>query len=92
METFRTIHSSDVDPELLEKTLAEYLAHEQARVFRKLLLTRLACIALVVWILAWPAHVLPHIALWVALAIVAPAAFLTSPIPPTIPGTPASRR
>ena len=87
-----SIHSSDVDPERLRRTLAEYAEYEQAKVFRKLVLTRLATIAFVVWILSWPAHLLPHIALWVALAIVALAAFLTSPPSPAMPGTPPSRR
>ena len=92
MPTYMSIHSADMDPEGLRRTLAEYAEYEQARAFRKLLLRRLAIIAFVVWILNWPAHLLPHIALWVALAIVALAAFLTSPTPPAIPGTPASRR
>lgn len=91
METFTSVHSSNADPDALQQLLAAYAEYEQATVFRKRLLTRLAIIAFVVWVLSWPAHVLPHIALWVALAIVALAAVVTSPSPPAIPGTPATR-
>jgi len=79
MENFSSVHSSDADPAALQRLLADYAPDEQAEVFRTLVLRRLAVIAFVVWILSWPAHLLPHIALWVALAIVAPAAVLTSP-------------
>ena len=92
METFTSVHSSDVDPATLRRVLADYAEYEQARVFRKLLLTRLALIAVAVWFLSWRVHLLPHIALWVAMAIIAFAAFFTSPTPPAIPGTPAIRR
>ena len=92
MPTYVSIHSSDIDPEGLRRTLAEFAKYEQMRAFRKLLLRRLAVIAFVVWILSWPAHLLPHIALWVALAIVVLAAFLISPTPPAIPGTRATHR
>lgn len=92
METFTSIHSSDVDPATLRRVLADYVEYEQLKVFRKLLLTRLSLIAFVVWALSWPAHLLPRVALWVALALVALAALVTRPIPPAIPGTPATRR
>ena len=80
MERFTSIHSSEIDPATLRQVLADYAEYEQAKVFRKLLLTRLSLIAFVVGVLSWPAHLLPHIALWVALAIVALAAVLTSPL------------
>jgi len=79
METSTSVHASDVDPDTLRQMLAEQAAYEQAKVFRNLLLRRLGLIALVVWVLSWPAHLLPHIALWVALAIVALAVILTLP-------------
>jgi hypothetical protein len=81
METSTSVHASDVDPDTLRQMLAEQAAYEQAKVFRNLLLRRLGLIALVVWVLSWPAHLLPHIALWVALAIVALAVVLTAPPP-----------
>jgi hypothetical protein len=81
MDTSTSVHASDVDPDTLRQMLAEQAAYEQAKVFRTLLLRRLALIAFVVWVLSWPAHVLPHIALWVALAIVALAVVLTAPPP-----------
>ena len=92
METFTSVHASDVDPATLGRVLADYAEYEQARVFRRLVLTRLSLITVVVWFLSWRVHLLPHVALWVALAIVAFAAFFTSPTPPAIPGTPANRR
>jgi len=79
MDTSTSVHASDVDPDTLRQMLAEQAACEQARVFRNLLLGRLGLIALIVWVLSWPAHLLPHIALWVALAIVALAVVFTSP-------------
>ena len=92
METFRSVHASDVDPATLERLLAEYAEYEESRVFRRLVLTRLSLIAVAVWFLSWRVHLLPHVALWVALAMVAFAAFFTSPTPPAIPGRPAIRR
>jgi hypothetical protein len=77
MENFSSIHSSDADPDALRQMLADNAEYEQASVFRTLVLKRLGLIAFVVWILSWPVHVLPHIALWVALAIVALAALVT---------------
>lgn len=87
-----SIHSSEVDRDTLREILAENAAYEQARVFRSRLLRRLGLIAFVVWVLSWPTHLLPHIALWIMLAIVAAAAFFTSTTPPAMPGTPGSRR
>ena len=81
MDISTSVHASDVDPDTLRQMLAEQAASEQAKVFRNLLLRRLGLIALVVWVLSWPAHLLPHIALWVALAIVALAVVLTAPPP-----------
>ena len=81
METYISVHSSEADPEALQRMLADNAEYELASLFRKLLLTRLSLIAFVVWVLSWPAHVLPHVALWVALAIVALAVVLTSPAP-----------
>jgi len=73
------VHASNVDPVVLQRMLASSTEPEQAGVFRKLLLRRLTALAFVVWVLSWPAHLLPHIALWVALAILALAIVLTSP-------------
>lgn len=77
METFSSVHSSGADPEALRRMLADHAGHEPASVFRALLLPRLARVAFVVWILGWPIHLIPHAALWVALAILALAAMLT---------------
>jgi hypothetical protein len=77
MESFSSVRSSDADPDTLQQMLADGTEYEQASVFRRLLLRRLALIAFVVWVLSWPTHLLPHIALWVALAIVALAALVT---------------
>ena len=93
MDTFISVHSSEADPDTLQRMLADSAdadsadadsaEYELASVFRRLLLTRLSLIAFVVWVLSWPAHVLPHVALWVALTIVALAVVLTAPPPQT---------
>jgi hypothetical protein len=77
MENFSSVHSSDADPDTLQRVLADDAEYEQASVFRTLVLRRLGLIAFVVWALSWPIHLLPHIALLVALAIVALAALVT---------------
>ena len=92
MNTFVSIRSSEVDRATLRQVLAECIEYERAKTFRRLLLTRLGCIAGAVWILSWPVHLLPHMALYVALAIVALAAVLSAPIPPAIPDTPPTHR
>jgi hypothetical protein len=93
MDDFIALHSSDLEPDRLEQLLADRIAEEQAREFRRFFLTRLAVIIAGVWLLSWPVHLLPHTLLWALLAIASLVIGLTWPArnrPPT-PGTPLTR-
>jgi uncharacterized membrane protein len=63
-------------------TVSESVEYQQAKALRRYFLTRLGLIALVVWLLSWPIHLLPHTVLWVLFAIAALIGFLVSPPPP----------
>ena len=73
------LHSSDIEPDRLRRVLADHLAQDQARAFRRFFLTRLALIAFGAWLLAWPIPLLPHTVLWALLAAAALAVGLMSP-------------
>jgi hypothetical protein len=62
------VHSSDFEPDRLRRMLADQIAQDQAREFRRYFLTRLALIASGVWLLSWPIHLLPHTVLWSLVA------------------------
>ena len=66
------VHSSDVDPDRLRRMLADDIAQDQARGFRRYFLTRLALAGAGIWLLSWPIALLPHTVFW---ALVASAAF-----------------
>jgi hypothetical protein len=94
MDDSVVVRSSEVDPDSLEQLLADHIADEQVREFRRYLLTRLAVIVAAAWLLAWPVHVLPHTVLWGLLATAAMVIGLMSPLRnrrPT-PDTPPTRR
>ena len=73
------LHSSDVEPDRLRRMIAEQIAQDQAREFRRYFLTRFAIVASVVWLLSWPIHLLPHTVLWALAASAAFAIGLMSP-------------
>ena len=73
------VHSSDLDPDRLRRLVAEQIAQDQARQFRRYFLTRLTLLAVAVWLLSWPVHLLPHTVLWALLATMALAIGLMSP-------------
>ncbi len=73
------LHSTDIEPARLRRLLADHIAQDQARTFRRFFLTRLALIAFAAWLLAWPIHLLPHTVLWALLAAAALAFGLMSP-------------
>jgi hypothetical protein len=73
------LQSSDVEPERLRRLLADQIAQDQAREFRRFFLTRLALIIAAVWVLSWPIPLLPHTVLWSLLAAAALAIGLMSP-------------
>jgi hypothetical protein len=45
------VHSSDVEPDRLRRMLADHIAQDQARGFRRYFLTRLALVGSGVWLL-----------------------------------------
>jgi hypothetical protein len=73
------LHTSDVEPERLRRLLADQIAQDQARGFRRYFLTRLALIVSAVWVLSWPIPLLPHTVLWGLLASAALGIGLMSP-------------
>jgi hypothetical protein len=73
------LHSSDVEPERLRRLLADQIAQDEARGFRRYFLTRLAVIVSAVWALSWPIPLLPHTVLWGLLASAALGIGLMSP-------------
>jgi hypothetical protein len=73
------LHSSDADPDSLRRMIADQIAQDQAREFRRYFLTRLAVIGAAVWLLSWPIHLLPHTVLWALVASAAFAIGLMSP-------------
>ena len=73
------LQSSSVEPERLRRLLADQIAQDQARGFRRYFLTRLALIIAAVWVLSWPIPLLPHTVLWSLLAAAALAIGLMSP-------------
>ena len=79
LEDATVVHSSDVDPERLRQLLADRIAQDQARAFRRFFLTRLGIIVGAVWVFSWPLQVLPHTVVWALLATAALVVGLTSP-------------
>ena len=73
------VHSSDFEPDRLRRLLADHIAQDQARGFRRYFLTRLALVCAGVWLLSWPIPLLPHTVLWSLVASAAFAVGLMSP-------------
>jgi len=71
MDDFFVVRSSDVEPDELPSLLADRVAREQAREFRRFILMCFAVVMAVAWLLSWPLHVLPHTVLWSLLATAA---------------------
>ena len=72
------VHSSDFEPEQLRRVLADQIAQDQAREFRRYFVLRFAAIAAVTWLLGW-FHLLPRTVFWAVLAAAALAVGLMSP-------------
>src|SRR5258706_619326 len=79
--------SWDVDPDRLRRLLAEQMAQDEAREFRRYFLTRLGVVVATAWLFSWPIHLLPHTVLW---SLLASAALWTGLMPPPRPA-PATR-
>jgi hypothetical protein len=75
MPTITSFHSSAVESEELGGIMAEYLALERARMFRRLLVKRFGLLAAGVLILGVVLHVVPPIPMWFSVA-----AFVTPPV------------
>jgi hypothetical protein len=71
MDDFLEVHSSEVEPGELQRLLAERVAQEQVRDFRRFILTCFAIVMAAAWLLSWPVHLLPHTVLWSLLATAA---------------------
>ena len=90
MEEFFVVRSSEVKPDELQRLLADRVAEEQARQFRRPMLAGFAVVIAGAWVLAWPIHVLPHTVLW---SLLATATFVIGLIsPPRIQMTSSGRR
>ena len=87
------VHSSDMEPDRLRRLLADRIAHDRAREFRRYFLKRLAVIAAVTWLLGW-IHLLPRTVFWAVLAAAALTIGLMSPSsnPAATRGTQQTRR
>ena len=64
------VRSSDVEPEQLRTLLADQIARNQAREFRRYFLTLFAVVGVLIWVFSWPVPLLPHTVLWALAAAV----------------------
>ena len=74
MHSVTSFHASAVEPRQFSAIVAEYLALERARIYRRLFVTRFGVLALVMAIIGFGFHWLPAVASWcsVALCAIAP--------------------
>ncbi len=63
--------ASEIDPATLSRILADYLAYEQARVFRRLLVKRLAIAGLLTLLTAVLVGLLSRPTVWIVLGLLA---------------------
>jgi hypothetical protein len=68
MEHDVVVHSSQVEPDRLNRLIADQIARDQIQRFRRYFLVRLGVVAAALWVLAWPIPLLPHTLLWSLLA------------------------
>lgn len=71
---FLSFPASEVDPQKLSRVMTDYLDYEHVRLFRRLLLKRLAIVAASATLIAWLFDVLWRPPYWVVLALIAAAA------------------
>ena len=74
MQTVTSFHSSAVEPRHVSDIMADYLALERARIYRRLFVTRCGLLALFMAVIGLGLHWLPGVASWssVGLCSVAP--------------------
>jgi Flp pilus assembly protein TadB len=75
MRAFTSFGASDLPPERLSRVLADYVALEQAQIFRRLLIRRCGTLALSAAVVAGLTHVLPRLdwAIIITLLLAGPA-------------------
>ena len=75
MLMFTSFGASDLPPERLSRVLADYVALEQAQIFRRLLIRRCGTLALSAAVVAGLTHVLPRLdwAIIITLLLAGPA-------------------
>jgi hypothetical protein len=69
MFTVTALDAAAVDPDRLGAVLADYLALEQARTYRQLLVTRFGGLGAILVAVGWGFHWLPLVAVWLTLAV-----------------------
>ena len=69
MHTVTSFHASAVQPEQLGGIMADYLALERARAFRRLLVTRCGILALMAAVIGAGLHWLPPLASWCSVGV-----------------------
>jgi hypothetical protein len=56
MRTFTSLNASDIPPDRLKRILAEYIALEEAQIFRRLIMRRCGLLSLLAAVLASITH------------------------------------
>ena len=79
MDDFFVVRSSDIEADELRRVLADRVAQEQTREFRRFFLTCFGVVIAGAWLLSWPVHLLPHTVVWSLLATAAFVIGLISP-------------
>jgi hypothetical protein len=69
MQTVTSFHSSAVEPHHISAIMAEYLALERARIYRRLFVTRFGLLALFVALIGLGFHWLPRFASWLSVGL-----------------------
>lgn len=69
MRTITSFHASAVHPEQLGSIMADYLAVERARIFRRLLVMRFGLLAFVAAIVGGVFHWLPPFGTWFSVGV-----------------------
>ena len=71
MHTVTSFHGSDVRPDQISAVMSDYVALEQARIYRRLFATRFGILACVLGTIGFGFHWLPPLASWLSVAVCA---------------------
>ena len=69
MHTVRSFHSSTIAPDQVSAVMAGYLALERARIYRRLLVTRFALLAIILAIAGFGFQWMPLYGSWLTLGL-----------------------